>query len=181
MEDLIPFGSPYYFANLGVLLFSRGMDFLSTWIATPKLVLEANPIARRIGWKGGIGINAIVCTGLAAWPLPAYVISTMSLLVAARNLQLAWLMRLMGEEHYAAWFTDRLAQAHRGLFLFCLFGQSVLTALVGGALMYFSECAFRRDTLHLVPFSVGMGIVTYALAVTLYTLVAVRRARLHLL
>ncbi len=50
MEDFIPFGSRLYFFLLAFLLFARAKDFLSTWIATPNLLLEANPIARRLGW-----------------------------------------------------------------------------------------------------------------------------------
>ncbi len=60
MEDFIPFGSAAYFVLLGILVFARGMDFLSTWIATPNLVLEANPIAKRLGWKLGLLVNSIL-------------------------------------------------------------------------------------------------------------------------
>jgi hypothetical protein len=78
IEDTIPFGSREYFVFLGVLLLARGMDFLSTWVATPHLVLEANPIAKRLGWKWGIPVNLAVCTVLpcircrqSSSPLPA--------------------------------------------------------------------------------------------------------------
>ena len=87
MEDLIPFGSARYFLILALLLFARGMDFLSTWIATPNLVLEANPIAKKLGWKWGMAVNLLLCPAFALWPLPAIVIITTSLLVAARNFQ----------------------------------------------------------------------------------------------
>ena len=50
MDDFIPFDSQEYFMLLALLLFARGMDFLSTWVATPHLVLEGNPIAK---WLGG--------------------------------------------------------------------------------------------------------------------------------
>lgn len=50
MEDFVPFASRSY-ALLFLLLFvSRGMDFLSTWVATPNMVLEGNPIAKKLGW-----------------------------------------------------------------------------------------------------------------------------------
>ncbi|MDA1275092.1 MAG: hypothetical protein O2960_13750 [Verrucomicrobia bacterium] len=177
MEDFIPFGGRFYFFNLAMMLFSRGMDFLSTWIATPNLILEANPIARYLGWRTGIALNIIICIGLSAWPLPAIVIITMSLLVAARNFQFAWLMRSMGEERYSIWFSERLAHVGLGLFLLCLFAQTGATAMIGGALMYFSRCTFGPDQIHLIPFSVGMGILTYAFAVTVFTLLAIRRIR----
>jgi len=48
---------PGYFLFLSLLLFARGADFLSTWIATPNLILEGHPIARRLRWKWGIPLN----------------------------------------------------------------------------------------------------------------------------
>ena len=52
MEEFVAFGSSHYFLFLALLAFGRGMDFLSTWIATPNLVLEGNPLARKLGWTG---------------------------------------------------------------------------------------------------------------------------------
>src|SRR5271156_5774812 len=98
--DTLHFASREYFWFFSLLLFARGMDFLSTWVATPNLVLEGNPLAKKLGWRWGIPVNAAFCFGLALWPLPAIVISTASVLVAARNFQQAWLMRSLGEEHY---------------------------------------------------------------------------------
>src|SRR5437868_13172254 len=123
MEDFIPPGSPDYFVLLALLAFGRGMDFLSTWIATPNLVLEANPIARKLGWRGGIIVNFFLCVGFAFWPLTAVIISTTSVLVAARNFQLAWLMRSSGEDSYRAWFSERLEETPPSLFIFCLLAQ----------------------------------------------------------
>src|SRR5437867_664940 len=101
MDDTVPFGSREYLLMLVLLVFARGMDFLSTWIATPNLVLEGNPIAKKLGWRGGVIVNAIICAVFALWPLPAIVIITTSLLVAARNFQSAWLMRSLGEVSYS--------------------------------------------------------------------------------
>src|SRR4030095_12361046 len=100
MDDFFSFGSRSYLVLLAVVAFARSMDFLSTWIATPNLVLEGNPVAKKLGWKWGIPLNIALCLGCALWPLPAIVISTTSVLVAARNFQAAWLMRSMGEQHY---------------------------------------------------------------------------------
>ena len=57
MDDLVPFGSRLYVMLLLLLLVARGMDFLSTWIATPNMVLEGNPVAKKLGWKWGIPVN----------------------------------------------------------------------------------------------------------------------------
>ena len=170
METLLSYDSQLYYVFLGLLLFARGMDFLSTWIATPNLILEANPIAKKLGWKWGIALNVAICFGFAVWPLSAIVIVTTSLLVAARNFQSAWLMRSLGEERYRGWMTEQMEQTSFSLYLFCLLAQTSLTAGLGAALVCFSD-------LHLVPFAVGMGIITYAVAVVFYTLLSTWRRR----
>src|SRR5208282_1653757 len=60
MDDPVPFGSRAYFLMLAVLACARAADFLSTWIATPNLELEGNPLARKLGWKWGSLINTIL-------------------------------------------------------------------------------------------------------------------------
>jgi hypothetical protein len=146
------------------------MDFLSTWIATPNLVLEGNPIAKKLGWRWGLVINLGLCIGFAFWPLPAIVISTTSVLVAARNFQFAWLMRSLGEQAYRDWHVERIQETRITLFLLCLAGNTVLTAGVGAAVIYFSNML-------LVPFAIGVGITAYAGAVAFYTLLGIWRLR----
>lgn len=169
LHNLAAFGSPAYLALLGLVLFGRGMDLFSTWIATPTLELEANPIARRLGWRGGVVVNLFASLALALLPLAAIAVATTSVLVASRNLQSAWLMRVLGEHAYRAWIAARYRESRRGVFLVCLLLHAGLIALVGGALL-----AFGRD--QLVPLGIGLGIVTYALAIALYTALAMRRA-----
>jgi len=168
MNEMFRFGSRGYFVLLALLVFSRGMDFLSTWIATPNLVLEGNPLAKKLGWKWGVALNCGIVVVLAMWPLSAIVIATASGLVAARNFQSAWLMHSLGEAAYREWHVQRIQETRVTLYLFCLAGNTLLTAAVGGALICFSR-------LRLVPFAIGMGIVTYAMAVALYSLLAIWR------
>jgi hypothetical protein len=174
MEDMVPFGGRTYALLFLLLLFARGMDFLSTWIATPNMVLEGNPIAKKLGWRFGIPLNLLMCVGFAFWAFPAIVISTTSLLVAARNYQSAWLMRSMGEQAYRDWYVERIQETRITLYLFCLAGQTLLFAGVGGAVIYFST---SKDSLLLVPFAIGLGIIAYAAAVALFTLLGVVRLR----
>jgi hypothetical protein len=172
MDEWVPIGSRLYGLMLVVLLFSRGMDFISTWVATPRMVLEGNPIARRLGWRWGIPVNVVLCFAFALWPFPAIVISTTSLLVAARNFQSAWLMRSMGEENYRDWHRQRIQETTATLFLFCLFGQTGLIALIGGVVIFFA----MADT-HNVLLAIGFGILGYAVAVAFYTMLGMWRMR----
>ncbi len=170
MDDYVPFGSRLYALMFLLLLVSRGMDFLSTWVATPNMVLEGNPIAKKLGWRWGIALNLALCVAFAFWPMPAIVISTTSVLVAARNFQSAWLMRSLGEEGYRDWHVERIQETRITLYLFCLAGNTLLTAGVGAAVIYFSNLA-------VVPVAIGVGIMGYAGAVAFYTLLGIWRLR----
>lgn len=179
MDDLIPFASRDYCLMMLLLVFARGMDFLSTWVATPNLVLEGNPIAKKLGWGWGGLVNVIICLGLAFWPASAIAVSTMSVLVASRNFQSAWLMRSMGEENYRDWHVRRIQETPVTLYLFCLAGNTLLVAAAGFAIIFFSRTVLPvPDRISsVVPVSVGMGIVGYAVAVAFY--VTLSRWRLH--
>ena len=170
MDAAVTFASRDYCLLLLLLVFARGMDFLSTWIATPNLVLEGNPLAKKLGWKWGVALNVVLCGALAAWPLSAIVVATASVLVAARNFQSAWLMHSLGAEIYRQWHVERVQETRITVYLLCLAGNTLLTAGVGAALIYFSH-------LRLAPFAIGMGMVAYAVAVAFYTLLAIWRIR----
>lgn len=174
MEDSVPFASREYFIFLAILMGARGTDFLSTWIATPHLVLEGNPLAKWLGWKWGAAVNVILVLALAMWPLSAIVLSTASVLVAARNFQSAWLMRSMGEDAYRDWYVQRMSETRITLYLFCLAGNTLLTIAVGAAVIYFSA---TRDFVLIVPTGIGMGIIAYGVAVIVFTLLSVWRSR----
>lgn len=170
MDEFVQFASRSYVLIFLLLVLARGADFLSTWVATPNMVLEGNPIAKKLGWKWGIPLNLALCFGLALCPVPAIVIITTSMLVAARNFQSAWLMHSLGEHAYRDWHIERMQKTSPTLYLCCLFAQTGLTAGVGGAVICFSD-------LRIVPAAIGMGIVSYALAVAFYTLLGFWRLR----
>jgi hypothetical protein len=109
------------------------------------LVLEGNPLAKKLGWKLGGLVNLALCFGLAFWMTTALVVVTASLLVAAHNFHLAWLMRLMGEDNFRHWFADRVAEARLPLYIFCLLGETTLTALVGVGVILWSPADSRRN------------------------------------
>ncbi|HUD45331.1 MAG TPA: hypothetical protein VMR33_00805 [Candidatus Baltobacteraceae bacterium] len=168
--EFFPFGSRGYVVMCVLLLCARGMDFLSTWVATPNLVLEGNPLAKKLGWKWGALVNLALCVTFAFWPLTAIIVITAGLLVAAHNFHAAWLMRSMGEDAYREWFSERIAQTRMPLYLACLLGETFLTGVIGGALILFSE----MDS---VAFAIGFGIVAYSVIVLFYTLLSLWRLR----
>ena len=76
----------------------------------------------------------------------------------------------MGEQPYRDWHLKRIQETRITLYLFCLAGNTLLTAAVGAAVIYFSK-------LVLVPFAIGVGIMAYGAAVAFYTLLAIWRMR----
>ncbi|MGA2747454.1 MAG: hypothetical protein ABSG59_01660 [Verrucomicrobiota bacterium] len=166
----LPFANRGYLAMFALLLAGRGMDFLSTWVATPNLALEGNPLAKKMGWKWGGLLNVAICFAFAFWPLTAVIVITTSLLVAARNFHSAWLMRSMGEAAYREWFVERIAQARLSLFFSCLLAETVLGGAIGAALIGFSG----EES---VPFAIGFGILAYSAIVLFYTSLSLWRLR----
>lgn len=172
MEDFVAFGTKASAILFCVLLFSRGADLLSTFIATPRMVLEGNPITKSLGWRWAIPINLALCGLFSMWPLPAVVISTTSVLIAARNFQGAWLMRSMGEDRYRFWHVERLRESNTSLYLSCLFAHSGLIALVGVAILLFADWLAAQ-----VLVGIGFGIISYSVAVVFYSLLGFWRLR----
>jgi len=179
MDAFVTFGSRDFCLMVLLLALARGMDFLSTWVATPNLVLEGNPIAKILGWRWGAVVNVVICLGMAFWPATAIAVSTMSVLVASRNFQSAWLMRTMGEERYREWHIARIRETPIVLYLTCLAGNTLLIAAVGFGVLFYAGNSLPGAGLiaAVAPLSLGMGIIGYAVAVAFYTMLAVWRLR----
>ena len=137
-------------------------------MASPQLLLEANPLGRALGWRWGLVYNLAVALLVACWPWLAAIVATVSLLVAARNFQFAWVARSMGEEAYRQWLGERLASAGRGVYLACIVAQAALVALVGLVLVW-------TNPLESLAAAVGLGVLSYALAVLIFPLAGARR------
>lgn len=170
VDDWVPVGTSEWWILAGIAAFGRGCDLLSTYLATPGLILEGNPIARRLGWRWGLVLNGLVVVLAAGWPILVVSLATTSILVAARNLQSAWLMRSMGEWNYRHWMSERLEQGRRSLAWACHLGEAALFGLLGLVLLWFSRW-------QLVPFGMGLGMASYAVAVAGFTSLSLWRSR----
>lgn len=161
-------GEWIWWCGMGAAAIGRGADLMSTWLATPRLKLEGNPFARWLGWKGGLWLNGVMIPLVAMWPMLAISMATTSCLVAARNLQQAWLMRSMGEDRYRMWMAMRVMESPRWLMMVSFLGEAGLTGAVGLLLML-------AGPWHVVSFGVGLGISAYGLAVGVFTVLSLRR------
>ena len=80
----------------------------------------------------------------------------------------------MGEEAYRQWMVERVHETPPVLYLGCLLAQVGLFAAVGGALVLFSRDPTGEDW---AAFGIGVGILAYALAVLVFSLISVWRMR----
>jgi hypothetical protein len=161
-SEFVPVGTMAWWRFTALILFGRACDLGSTYLATPRLRLEGNPLARRLGWRGGILFSLAAALIFGGWPLIAISITTTSMLVAARNLQHAWVMRSLGEERYQDWFCERVWESPRGLVIGCHWGEALLSGLPGLALVVWGE-----DTR--VSLGIGLGMTVYGLAVAIFS------------
>jgi hypothetical protein len=168
VDELVPFGSSAWALFAGLALAGRAADLLSTWIATPNLALEGNPVARHLGWRWGVPLNVAAALAAGSQPLLSVAMTTTSCLVAARNFQQAWVMRSLGEWRYRLWMSERLAESPRGLAVACHLAEAALVAAPGVALLLLGGD-------RLAPFGVGLGMVAYAGAVALFTMLGLLR------
>jgi hypothetical protein len=141
-----------------VLLFARLGDLVTTYLATPRLVLEANPLARRLGWRFGVATLAVCIVPYFNTSIAVGIVVP-SLLVSAGNASRVWFTRALGEEAHlellrSAARRSKLSHALAGVWTSALF-----MAAVGGlvALFYPTPRAWG--------FWIAAGILTYALAI----------------
>ena len=168
MDDPVSFGSRGYLLMLGLLVFGARDGFSQHLDRHSQPGAGRQPHRQKTWLEMGIVAECGPGVALALWPLSAIVVATASVLVAARNFQSAWLMRSLGEDAYREWHVQRVQETPVTLHLFCLAGNTLLTAVVGAVLIGFSR-------MHLVPFAIGMGMVAYAVAVAFYSLLGIWR------
>ncbi|KPJ56280.1 MAG: hypothetical protein AMS16_02685 [Planctomycetes bacterium DG_58] len=152
-----------------LVLISRLGDVVSTRLATPKLKLEANPIAKKLGWwfiAATLGLCVVPYFHRGA----AVVVLTVSCLVSASNISKLWAIRALGEEGY---HRHMMRMARKAKPLHAMGGYvaaSLFVALLGATQILLSPGP-SRDW----GYWFGLGILTYAFAMLIYGPIAYRR------
>jgi len=162
---------PHVLAAL--VLVSRLADVGSTYLASPGLLLEANPIARRIGWP-----FAMLTLGVCLLPYystaTGVAVLTVSFLVAGSNLSRCWVMRALGEREYRTMLERAVSRARLSTTVAFILASASCPAVVGALLVSLSAATEWG-------YWFGIGIVLYAIGIgfygTLFAFRLFRRAR----
>ena len=155
-----------------LLLISRLGDIGTTYWVTPNLSLEANPIARKLGWKFAF-LTLLVCLVPYLSPQLGLTFLMMSLLVSASNAAKMWTVRTMGEQAFQRLMLDlarrsRLSSALLGIGVSCFF-----IVLAGGVILFF----YPRPAVDW-GYWIGLGVIADGVAVGMWgSLSAIRLFR----
>ena len=145
----------------GLLLLSRIGDIGTTYLITPNLILEANPIVRKLGWP-----FAFLTLGACLLPyvhVPTAVAALMTfLLVSASNAGKIWIVRTVGERAYAALVLDLARRSRLSHALLGIAASAFFVALAGATILLFYPSADDWG------FWLGLGVLVYASAVWFY-------------
>src|SRR5262249_9339816 len=120
-----------------LILIGRVGDIGSTYLATPRLTLEANPFVRRLRWPFGV-----VSLGLCLVPYyntaAAVLVLVPSLLVSGNNLARGWVARAVGEEELLAFMQRAAARISPLAAVGFTAGAAAFVMLAGGVLLVLS-------------------------------------------
>lgn len=145
-----------------LLLLARLGDVGSTYLVSPTLKLEANPIVRRLRWP--FAIVSIVAAAIPYYSVPVGVtFLVLSLLVCASNCSRLWFVRTIGESAYHRLVIDTARRAPLALgIVFCL-ASPVCMAAIGGVTFLFYPSLQK----HWAAW-IAYGFVLYALVMAVF-------------
>jgi hypothetical protein len=145
----------------GLLLLARIGDIGTTYLVTPNLLLEANPIARKLGWPFALFTLSACLLPYVHIPMAVAALMTF-LLVSARNAGKIWIARTIGERAYAAFVLDLARKSKLSHALLGLAASAFFVALAGATILLFYPSEEEWG------FWLGLGVLLYAGAVWFY-------------
>jgi hypothetical protein len=154
-----------------LILLARLGDIGSTYLATPTLAMESNPLMRFGGWRlAALTVLACLIPYFSA-PLGLTML-VLSLLVTGSNLSKGWLMRSLGEDGYQTVLRSAVTRSSLGAALAFVLGSAASVGLAGAIMMFVSG---GSDTW---GYWAASGVTVYAFAMAVYgSLSAVRLFR----
>lgn len=144
------------------LLIARLGDVFSTYLVTPTLKLEGNPLVRKFRWPFAL-LTIPVClipyynTALA---IPILVVS---LMVSASNCSKIWLHRALGESQAYELFKSCALRAPVFSSLLFILSPCFFIAMLGGLVLF-----FYPDPASDWGYFIAIGILCYAIAMAFY-------------
>lgn len=138
-----------------LILIARAGDIGTTFLATPKMTLEANPLMRRFRWP--FALLTLLLFLSPYWSIEAgIVILIVSLLVSTTNSVRLWFVRAIGESEYQQLLVKVSHRANFTNSIMLTLLPGFFMSLLGGTLM-----VFYPDENAGMAFYFALGIVSY--------------------
>ena len=144
-----------------LILLARFGDIGSTYLATPTLQMESNPLMRWGGWKLA-ALSVFACLIPYVDAQLGLTMLVLSLLVTGSNLSKGWLMRAFGESDYQRMIRSAAARSSLPAALGFVLGGAACVGAAGAVMMFASG---GPDTW---GYWAASGVTVYALAVGFY-------------
>lgn len=140
---------------------SRVADVWTTYLVSPTLKLEANPIARRFGWKFAL---LTILIGFVPYvsPTAGVIVLTASFLVAASNASKIVMAKALGEDELAALSRRMILATPPWPGLLYMVMPGICMAAFGGSMLLF----YPQPTEWAYYF--GVGVLAYAFAIFIW-------------
>jgi hypothetical protein len=159
----------------GLILLGRVGDVVSTWLITPSLELEANPLVRRLGWRFAV-VSILLC--LAPYVIPpilAVILVPPFLMISGSNVSKVWIVRALGEKQMMQHFITAARGSTLGKAVTCTVASGAFFMLTGAALVYLVRMEEPRTQSGWIAECFGYGIGTFGLAISLHGTLYLRR------
>ena len=158
-----------------LLLVARLGDIGTTRLATPKLLLEGNPIVRKLGWPYA-WLTVAVCLLPYVSEQVAVIALVLSLLAAAGNAGRMWVMISLGEQAYADFLMQVARNSKLSYALGCVSAAAFFFGLVGVTILMLANPSTLPGTcVSGWGEFIGAGVLIYAAAVWVYGTLSVVR------
>lgn len=159
----------------GLILLGRLGDIISTWLVTPKLELEANPLVRRLGWRFAVLTVLICLVPYVIHPLLAIILVPPFLMISGSNIGKIWVVRALGEKKMLEQSVEAARHSTFGKAATCALFSGGFFILTGLVLVYFVRLEDPRSTVSWMAEYFGYGIATFGLAISLHGTIHLRR------
>jgi hypothetical protein len=145
-----------------LILLARLGDIGSTYLITPTLKLEANPIVKRLGWWFAVA-TVLVCLVPYYSTALAIIVLVPSLMVSASNTAKIWFARAIGEHEYNELLLRAARKSKLSHALATVMAAAIFTGLIGLILLLLSPDP-SRDW----GYWFAYGFLAYAFVIGLY-------------
>lgn len=143
----------------GLILLGRLGDIISTYLVSPKLQLEANPLVRKLGWRFA-SATVLLCL-IPYWSTAGGVVVLIpSLMVSAANISKIWFARAYGESEYYELLLRLARESRLASALVPILVAASFIAVIGLVLLLLSPDPSRNW-----GYWFALGFLAYALAI----------------